>query len=199
MLLSVLIATVVEREHLFYDLLQEFNRQIDEHNLQDKVEICYISDNKEMTIGSKRNGLLSMSRGEYIVFFDDDDWPIEYYLPLIIQKLEDNRPDCLGYKIKMLTNGGQPQICDHSLRHKKDGWQTNKKGFDYIRAITHFNVIKAHIAKSVGFPEVRYAEDRPYSDEVTKLCYNEVYVDVPYMFEYRYSNKLDHNKKYGIK
>ena len=197
--LSILIATVVEREHSFYELLKELNKQIEEHNLNDKVEICYISDNKELTIGSKRNGLLSMARGQYITFLDDDDMINEYYVPIIVKKLEDDQPDCIGFSIRMTTNGENEQICDHSLRHKKEGWQTAKKGFDYIRNVTHFNPIKAHIAKSVGFPEVRYGEDKVYSDAVTKLCFKESYVEGIYMIDYRYSNKQEHKAKYGIK
>lgn len=199
-ILSLLIATVKEREEQFKKLLEEFERQIKEFDLIEKVEICFIQDNKEITIGDKRNQLLDMANGRWIVFFDDDDWPSDYYLPIVVKALEDNDPDCLGFKIKMTTNGTNVQWCDHSLRHKKEGWQTAKKGFDYIRAITHFNPVRSVIARHVGFPiGARYAEDRPYADEVTKLCLNEYYLDIPYLFEYRYSNKIDHNKKYGIK
>jgi glycosyltransferase involved in cell wall biosynthesis len=199
LVLSILIATTVDRRDVFYPLLDEFERQVKEHKLEDKVEICYMEDNKELTIGSKRNNLINMSRGEWIVFFDSDDMPIDYYVPLIVQKLEEHRPDCIGFKIKMTTNGEKPQICDHSLRHAAEGWQTNKKGFDYIRNVTHFNPVRRSYAIRVGFPEVRYGEDKVYSDKITKLCKTEYYLDIPYLFEYRYSNAVEHNKKYGIK
>lgn len=196
--LSVLIATIKEREASFNLLRDELERQLEEYNLEDKVEVVFYQDNKEASIGYKRNCLLNMAKGEYITFIDDDDMINEYYLPLIVQKLEQDKPDCIGFKLKMTTNGENPQVCDHSLRHKKEGWQDNQKGFDYIRAVTHFNPVKRKLALKVGFPEIRYAEDKPYSDKITQLCFKETYIDA-FMIYYQYSNKIPHDKKYGIK
>lgn len=200
MILSILIATVKERETIFNELLEEFERQLSEHDLHDKVQICYMQDNKEISIGHKRNILLDMAEGDYIVFFDDDDWPMEYYIPIIVQKLEEHQPDCLGYKIKMTTNGKDEVICEHSLKHAKLGWQTMKSGpIKYLRNVTHFNVVKKRLANMIRFNNLRFGEDKIYSDKLTQICKKEIYIDVPYMFEYRYSNAVSHNKKYGIK
>lgn len=190
MILSILIATIKEREDQFIDLYNELLRQ--SSSLQTQV----ISDDtpKSLTsIGSKRNNLLKQASGEYIVFFDDDDFPNPNYVSSILSALE-SKPDCVGFKIQMTTNGANPQTCIHSLRNKK--WEF--KNGTYLRNVTHFNPVKRELALQVGFPNLRFGEDKVYSDKISKLCKKEVFID-DYLFNYRYSNKINHNEKYGIK
>ncbi len=77
------------------------------------VEILSIEDNKEISIGAKRQKLLERAIGDYIVFFDSDDLPFNLYTSKILQALESS-PDCVGFKIHMTTNGKRPQVCCHS-------------------------------------------------------------------------------------
>lgn len=190
MKLSILIATIKEREHQFTELYNELLRQ--SANLDTQV---LIDDTEKylMSIGAKRNNLLKKASGEYIVFFDDDDFPNPNYISSILKALE-NKPDCVGFKIQMTTNGSNPQTCIHSLQNKK--WEF-KNGI-YLRNVTHFNPVKRELALLVGFPDLRFGEDKIYSDKISKLCKKEVFID-DYLFNYRYSNKINHNEKYGIK
>jgi glycosyltransferase involved in cell wall biosynthesis len=185
---------VLERQQQFNQLVQEFNRQIELNKYQDIVEVCSISDNKQMTIGAKRQKLLDMAAGEYVVFFDDDDWPEAYYVAEVVAALE-TKPDCIGMLIRMTTNGRQPQMCCHSLQFPE--WKDNYAGYDYVRNVTHFNPVKSYIAKLVGFSDKRFGEDKEYSDKVTKLCKDEVFINKP-MFHYRYTTHVPHNQKYGF-
>jgi hypothetical protein len=107
-----------------------------------------------------------------------------------------SKPDCLGYLIKMTTNSEREQVCCHSLRYPE--WKDNVDGYDYVRNVTHFNVVRRDLALQVGFKDKRFGEDKIYSDAVTKLCKTEVFID-KVMFHYRYSNKVPHRKKYGIR
>lgn len=190
MILSILIATTVERKHLFDELIKEFTRQITA--FEGSVEIISRSDNKEMSIGRKRQLLLEESRGEYIVYFDDDDMPRKDYVSSIMLALE-CKPDCVGFKIHMTTNGLNPQTCIHSLSNPK--WEF-KNGV-YLRNCTHFNPVKREIAIKVGFNDIRFGEDKEYSDRVSTLCKKEIFVN-KYLFDYRYSTKQEHKQKYGI-
>jgi hypothetical protein len=191
MILSILVCTVLERIKIFKELREEFERQIGDL----PVEFLYEQDNKQISVGAKRQKLLNRSKGHYIVFFDDDDFPEPYYVSEIIQALE-TRPDCLGYLIKMTTNGEREQVCCHSLRYPE--WKTNIDGYDYVRNITHFNVCLREIAIAIGFPDKRFGEDQVYSNGVTALCQTEVFID-KFMFHYRYSSRVPHKKKYGIR
>lgn len=223
--LSILIATTKDRRFMFNLLCQEMFLQIDAAGLAGKgleewyvkvpttkedgtegegiakaryrhkplVEVLHIEDEREMSIGNKRQGLLEMSKGEYIVFFDSDDYPRKNYVKEIIKAIE-SKPDCVGFKIAMTTNGEKPQTCIHSLRYKE--WKT--VGNFHYRNVTHFNPVLRDLALEVGFKDMRYGEDKDYSDRITPLCKTEVFID-EFLFDYRYSNKQPHAEKYGIK
>ncbi len=189
--LSILICTTFERETLFLKLLTEFHVQAQGYS----VEILFEQDDKQISVGAKRQKLLDRAQGEYIVYFDDDDWPELHYISEIIKALE-TKPDCLGYRIRMTTNEQREEMCCHSLRYPQ--WRSNVDGYNYVRNVTHFNVVKRSIATQVGFPDKRFGEDKVYSDQVTALCKTEVFID-KVMFHYRYSNRIPHKRKYGIR
>lgn len=188
---SILIATTVDRRELFKKLYYEFFVQTKDL----PVEVLHEEDNKEMSIGAKRQKLLLRAKGEYIAFFDSDDWPSANYVSEILKALE-KKPDCVGMLIYMTTNGKKPQVCCHSLKYKV--WKENVDGYDYVRNVTHFNPVRKDFALRVGFQDMRFGEDRLYSDAVTQLCKTEVFVNKK-LFHYRYSNVMKHNIKYGIK
>ena len=223
--LSILIATTTDRRIMFNSLCQEFFLQIEKAGFAGKgleewyvkvptkkedgtegegmakaryrhkplVELVHIEDNREMSIGSKRQKLLELSKGEYIVFFDSDDYPKKNYVKELVKAIE-TKPDCVGFKIAMTTNGEKPQTCIHSLQYK--AWKT--EGNTHYRNVTHFNCVRRDLALQVGFKDLRFGEDKDYSDRLTPLCKTEVFID-EFLFDYRYSNKQPHSEKYGIK
>lgn len=209
MKLSILICTTTERIPLFDELLHEFDKQLQErsgwiargnagaeqvYRKTDEVELIALCDNKEMTIGAKRQRLLELSQGEWIVFFDDDDMPASNYIDLILSHMS-NSVDCMGIKVKMTTNGLNEQTCLHRLGRK---WAERQEGYDYIRPIIHFNPVRRVLALKAGFKDIRFGEDRDYSDRLNRLVKKEAFID-EWLFHYRYSNKQPHNLKYGIK
>lgn len=191
MTLSILIATTIDRRSLFTRLYAEFIHQKKNH----PVEVLFEEDSKQLSIGAKRQKLLERATADYIVFFDSDDWPSGDYVESILNALE-SEPDCVGMLIKMTTNGLKEQVCCHSLRYKE--WKERVDGYDYVRNVTHFNPVRRELALSVGFKNIRFGEDRIYSDAVTKLCKTEVFINRP-LFHYRYSTSVPHKKKYGIR
>lgn len=194
MTLSILIATVKERESDFKILENEFKHQIITHKLQGQVDILSLSDNKEISIGAKRQQLLESAIGEYIAYFDDDDFPYPIFLLEIMQALKES-PDCVGMLIHMTTNGQKPQTCCHSLKYKQ--WADRKDGYDYVRNVTHFNPVRRLLALQVGFKDMRFGEDKEYSDRLTPLCKTEIFINKK-LFHYRYKQHQNHNQKYGI-
>ena len=60
------------------------------------VEIRILSDNKEMSVGEKRNKLINMAKGEYFSFIDDDDLVSEEYVDQVLRKLRKN-PDVVTF------------------------------------------------------------------------------------------------------
>lgn len=191
MILSILICTTTDRRPLFQKLYNELDRQAEGL----PVEILFEEDNKQMSVGAKRQKLLLRAKGEYIVYFDSDDWPYSFYVSEIVKALE-SKPDCVGFEINMTTNGIKPQVCCHSLRYPV--WKERVDGYDYVRSPGHFNPIKRDIAIRVGFKDMRFGEDHVYSKGVTRLCKSEIFIPKK-LFHYRYSNSIPHKQKYGIR
>ncbi len=208
MKLSILIATTTDRVGLFDELLHKFDKQLQErvgwiakgnsgsdvvHRVTDEVELIALCDDKQMSIGRKRQQLLYMASGEWIVFFDDDDDPAPNYVDLILSHMTDEY-DCMGIKVKMTTNGTNEQTCLHRYGRK---WAENQEGYNYVRPIIHFNPVRRILALKAGFKDLRFGEDRDYSDRLNRLVKKEIFID-EWLFHYRYSNKMPHNLKYGI-
>ncbi len=187
--LSILIASVTDRARELNILLKEFNRQVGHL----PVQIVDYVDNKEISIGMKRQKLLEKCSGEWIVFFDDDDFPMNHYVSEIMKGINTDC-DCMGINGIMTTNGERMQTWCHRLGYK---WEENKYGYDYIRPIIHFNPVKRNLALKAGFKDIRFGEDRDYSDRLNPLLKKEYFIEKP-LFHYRYSTKLEHKKKYGI-
>lgn len=195
--LGVLIATVEERKEQFDILQSKFSYQ------SENIDVILISDcdNKEKSIGKKRQNLLEAAKNmncEWIVFFDDDDLPSENYIQLILDTINSNPDiDCIGINGTMTTNGSNPQTWCHVLGEIwRDGSSRDK--FTYYRPIIHFNPVKLELALKAGFKDMRYGEDRDYSDRLNPLLKKMAYIEQP-LFHYNYSNKIEHKKKYGIK
>lgn len=196
MILSILICTIVERRTMFERLKEELDFQAKAFNVPvERVEVLFERDNKEISVGKKRQKLLLRAVGDYVLSFDDDDWPNANFVFEIMMALE-SKPDCVGLVIDMTTNNSKPQVCCHSLRYPQ--WRDNVDGYDYVRNVTHRNPVRRDLALKVGFEDLRFGEDRRFSDKVTKLCKTEIFIEEP-LFHYRYDNHIPFKRKYGIR
>lgn len=196
--LSILIATVPERHEMFKAMKMELFKQA--APFESDVEILFdATPRKEMPIGAKRNALLGMATKTHLVFADDDDLYYDHYVSDIMQALKTD-PDCLGCVIDHTIDDIPSPKCVHSKRFRR--WSngpvyTPGFGLIYQRNVTHRNVCRTSIARQVGFPELRFGEDRPYSNGVTRLCRTEVFIPCT-GFLYRYTTHEPHAQKYGI-
>jgi glycosyltransferase involved in cell wall biosynthesis len=149
---------------MFAALLEEFMTQANKYDGQ--CEILWESDNGERTTGEKRNSLLSKATGEYVAFFDDDDWPSPIYVSSILSAIK-TRPDCCSLLGEITTDGANPELFEHSIKYPE--WRTNTDSvIRYERNPNHLNPIKASIAKQIKFQHINYGEDRVWSEELCK-------------------------------
>lgn len=187
--LSILLPTVVGRESLFEGLRNElFAQTIGRTN----VELIVEKDNKEISIGKKRQRLLEKARGEYVVFIDDDDWIPPYYVEEIINN---TGSDAIGFMIECSGIVKHKQMASASRKYKD--WGNNRDGFTYVRSIYHKTPVRRELALQAGFKDMRFGEDYDYSMRVNKLVKSEAYIN-KVMYYYRYKEE-NHNEKYGIK
>lgn len=200
--LSILIATTIERRPLLNLLLSEYKRQLSLlDNKYNCVNIITYSDNKEISVGSKRQQLLAEAQrqnAEWVVFFDDDDFPFSYYIQSIIDSiLNNNDIDCIGIWGTMTENSLKLQTWCHRIQYKE--WASgNYDGHNHIRPILHFNPVKLEKALLAGYTNERYGEDRAYSERLKNHVTKECFIEKP-LFHYRYSSNVPHQQKYGIK
>src|SRR5665213_1512186 len=101
MKLSILICNVQKRLQKLSQLVEHLEKQA--HNKP--VEILWLGDTKTMTVGEKRNKLLSISKGDYVCFVDDDDWVADDYIDEILNGIE-SKPDCVTFNAIYSTDAG---------------------------------------------------------------------------------------------
>jgi glycosyltransferase involved in cell wall biosynthesis len=194
-LLTIMLPTTIDRRKTFYPLLEEIKKQITKNKYEDIVEVIIDEDNKEKSIGKKRQDLLEKARGKYVVGIDSDDWIAEDYLDCIITSLKENPSiDHVGF-LEDCDIDGDKSISIFSIRNKF--WAENQDGYDHIRCANPKSVILREKALQVGYEDSRYGEDRVFSEAVTSLLTSEVFIEKP-LYLYRYKS-TPHNERYGIK
>lgn len=192
MRLSILIPTIIDRTERFNALSTFFHNQIDLFDLNDQVEVISLLDNKELSIGEKRQHLYEMARGEYSVMWDDDDGAAHNALPLIMEALSSN-PDCVTYK-ESCNIDGEHKTSNHS--NKYVDWGENIDGFDYVRTVFFKDVIRTALCLQAGVADMRYAEDIDFARRLKPLITTEVHIDEWIYFYHHVSS--NHNERYGI-
>lgn len=185
-IISVLIPTITGREELFTTIVNSF---------PDYVNVVYCKDNKEMSIGAKRQLLLNNCDTPYFVMLDDDDRLADDYFSIIMPNLKYN-PDCVCY-LEHISTG---KVAIHSNRFSDWG---EGNGYDYYRTPFYKDVLRTDIAKQIGFSDLRFGEDYDFSMRLKQsgLIKNEIFVDKP-MYFYNMPvglTKAQSDKRYGIK
>lgn len=149
MKLSILICTLESRRNQFDRLIRILQPQ-----LTDEVEIKFLRDQKQKTIGYKRNQLLQAATGDYVAFIDDDDRISPNYVQLLLKGIETD-PDCCSLIGQITFNGKGQQKFIHSIGYTS----YFEQGRIYYRPPNHLNCIRASIAKQFIFDEINMYED----------------------------------------
>lgn len=185
MILSVLICTLPQRREMFESLYGVLLLQIANCNAMDKVEVIWDSS-AACTTGKKRNHLLTLSKGKYVVFIDDDDEIVENYIELILAALEQHpNVDCVGMRGYVTFDGQRRKDWSISIHHKY--W--HETPHEYCRTPNHISPVKREIAILAKFPEITYGEDIEYSKRIYPHLQTETFIN-----EYLYHYKFIENK-----
>ena len=192
--LSILIPTVVGREQKCKKLLDFINKQINEGGFADDIEVISLKDNKEISIGAKRQKLYEMAKGKYSWQIDDDDWIDMYSIKFIMEVIDDD-VDCITFREKCIMGPRLTELSNFSLRYTE--WANSFDGYSYVRTPFYKCVIKTVLCLQTGVKDMRYGEDHQFAKDIYDLLNTETHIE-RYIYIYQYHHE-DHKKKYGIK
>jgi len=165
LLLSILIPTLESRDTLCDRLCRHLDQQVKHNNAENEVEILTLRDDGSATVGAKRNQLMDLASGRFIVYVDDDDRVSDDYVGQIIRAIDhDPDADCIVFAAEITFRGKHPRKMLHSIEHKD--WQ-HRDG-QYVRPPCHITPIRNSIASRYAFPAVDYTEDRDWTMQMSR-------------------------------
>lgn len=203
MILSILICTIDSRVDKFISLYEKVLYQKVLWNSRHiglkkwNVECLFEKDNKQISVGAKRQKLLERARGDYVVFIDDDDDVSNNYIKEICHAIldDDKKPDSIGFKIQCNISGTKETAI---ASNKYADWCENKDGYKYCRTPYHKTPVRRKIALKIGYKDLRYAEDYDYSKRLKEsgLIKKETVIKkTMYYYNFEYE---DPKTKYGL-
>lgn len=159
--LSILVPSTHTRYKTFLPKIQD--QLYGQYNLlseQDmsRVEILILSDTKLMCLGEKRNKMIDISQGEYVVFVDDDDRIATDYITTLLEACNSGA-DVITFKAMVSLNGGKPLPCYYS----KDNLKDFNKPDGYYRIPNHICCVKKEVSLKSSFPNILRGEDALYA------------------------------------
>jgi glycosyltransferase involved in cell wall biosynthesis len=194
---SILITAIPERLELLNLLVSDLKKQIDTEFQVGEVtaEVLVLLDNRQRSVGSKRNDLLRMAQGEYIAYIDDDDVVEPDYVRTILRALCDNQGvDVLTFK--QLTRfppehgfpNGKVQMCIYSIHYEYESSPEEWRGKP-----AHTMVWRRDLVKDIRFPEQDNQEDIAWCKLASEAATTEVQLD-KVLYTYRH----DPSKSYAV-
>lgn len=107
MRLSILIPTIPNRKSSLFSVLEKLEAQ-----LTSEVHIITLYDNKQWSVGNKRNKLLHLADSEYVCFVDDDDEISKEYIGEILKATE-SKPDLITFNVRYTNDKDEDYICEY--------------------------------------------------------------------------------------
>jgi hypothetical protein len=183
--LSILVPTVPSRIEFFYvKLMKELLRQIEPY--KNEIELISLFDNKKRSIGKKRQEMINLSQGEYIVFIDDDDRISDDYVSQIMKKLYENpNTDCVVFDSIYRINGGIDKLCKFGIEFE---YGDVNGGLEFRRKPAHIMVYSSSIVKRHQYNDMGNGEDSNWIERAHLDIKNQTRIDkVLYYYDAEYA------------
>lgn len=189
MKLTIAIPSLRPRINTLKALLGSVYLQIGEGNFGTVVEVLVYPDNRQLSIGAKRNWLLDNARGEFIAYVDDDDRIADKYIASILHVITSTPDlDCVGVSgIFHDINRKQKKKFIHSIEYDRYFEKNNV----LYRCPNHINPIRTALARQCRFPEISMGEDTAWSLALrdAKLLRKEFFIADRDLYFYDFINK----------
>ena len=155
-----LIPTISGRETSLSRLVSSIHEKMGRlaKDIRYAIKIGY--DNRETSIGMKREQLIQSSPGKYSAFIDDDDEITDAYVEDLTTTIEGS------YPVMRLRGRIDPYTFTHSIENSLDSPMA--VGEVFIRPPNHLNPILTDIAKIVHFGDATRGEDLDWTIRMAK-------------------------------
>lgn len=184
-ILSILIPTVPSRLNYFYPKIMNHLWNQIEGKYNDCVELIALFDNKKRLIGKKRQEMVDIAQGKYVVFIDDDDRVADDYVEAIINELRANPDvDVLVYNCICRVNNGSDKLCKYG---KEFEYGDILGGKEWRGKPAHTMVWKTSIVRNHKYQNMGHGEDVNWVVRATKDVQTQVRIDrVLYWYDANY-------------
>src|SRR5690606_23942913 len=147
---------------------------------QARVEILMLTEAGGMVLGEKRNAMVRMAQGDYVVFVDDDDRVADDYLATLLAATE-HGADAITFDADVSIDGGKPKRCRYSIAYERDG----ETAAEYQRLPNHITAVRREHALATPFPSRLKGEDADYAARLRPLLKTEHRLDrVLYYYDF---------------
>jgi hypothetical protein len=179
---DLLVATIPHRHKTLCELLADLDAQIAEAGATGLAGAVLYRDNLSQSYGDKTGALLQASRARYVSCIDDDDLLAPGAMRRVLDALQQEEPDYVGFAVEW-TRDGEPGLpVEHSLRHPR--WENGEDML--VRSVMQFNPIRRELALD-GRWEGGYGAEKDWGDGVIAAghCRKESWLPPPPVYRYR--------------
>ena len=157
---SILIPTLVERSDKLTQLLTSIHEKRQRICPTLKIEFCISCDNREKSVGLKREELLKGAKGKYMSFVDDDDDLTDAYFEDALACIQ------RGFHVCRLRG----QMSQYTFAHSIENKLTDPMARDevFLRPPNHLNVMLTDIGNLIRFKDASRGEDLDWTIRLAK-------------------------------
>jgi hypothetical protein len=158
---SILIPTLVERAQKLNTLLVSIHEKLQRICPTLKVEFCVSCDNREKSIGAKREQLLKGAKGKYMSFIDDDDAVTDEYF--------EDALACIQGEFHVCRLRGQ--MAQYTFTHSIENKLTDPmaRNGEFLRPPNHLNIMMTDKANLIPFGDAKRGEDLDWTIRLAKI------------------------------
>ena len=150
----------------------------------DEVEILLIFDNRQLTLGEKRNIALDYAKGGFIAFVDDDDDITDDYIETLLEWAKKGNFDVLTFKTAHYIDG----VFNRDVLYSTTKGNRDREDH-YIRWANAICMWRLDFAKSIGYGQVTFGEDSDFGSRASKKRPKEVFIN-KVLYKHLWSSEL---------
>lgn len=179
-LIEILIPTLQERASKFAFIHSKLTAQA----IGLPIKISWLMDNRERSIGAKRNELLQNARAKYACFVDDDDDVTDNYIQWLYKAALSDK-DCASLAGHITFDGLGLRTFIHSIQYNH-----YFEDVHYYRPPNHLNLIKTEISKQFLFADKSMGEDTDWAMDIANEKALKTEFAIPeVIYKYKYITK----------